>query len=421
MIDVRVPQQVALLALMTFVTASAKFLATTVTLDERGEWQYFSKFAVDVGTGKYLLRARFISPVVEQSDEEWPFHLAIYLDTQWDEALSQYTCDGKLRSARIDKLLTVPRNGEWSDQVSGALIQRVRPYFWYFVLADCRQELQEQIRLKVEIVTLNVDDSHYSLEDRNLGFLYLGALLVFLGTLCANGLVMLRRFRKVERMERPLLLLNSSVAAQIASIVCALVHYWVYSSNGKGVTFLDFLSQGLNLMSQLTITVILLLVSSGWTISYSDLPGLETSVPAMLLLMLVEFFAAGMSRLWDESYDKYSEFDGASGLLIVALRLSLFALFVVNSRKFYSASQGTVKTVVIRFSVIASLYFLAVPCISLASRVFAQYLRNKIVLASNFAMQLLAFVTLARLFGEHSLYHKVSTFSDSVLPWSKLR
>ena len=407
-----------LLAILAVVSVSAKFVVQTVSFDGSEQWQYFAKFAVDVGTGQFKVRARLISPVDEKSDDEHPFLLPIYLDSQWEEALAQQTCEGRLRSARLEKLLTVPRNGEWSDEVGGNLMQRVRPYFWFFALSSCGSS--EPMRLKVEAVFFNVDESHYSLEDKNLEYLYLGALLIFLGALSASSLALFHRFQKLCTMERPLLLLNSSILAQVCAIVCALLHYWQYASNGRGITFLDFLSQGLDLLSQLLITVILLLVSTGWTITYRDLPGIETALPASFFLILLEFLAAGMNRFGDEAYDKFSEFDGVPGLFIITIRLCLLGAFIVSAKSLHKRTQGVVQTVIMQFALIASLYFFAVPCISLCSRFFAAYLRNKVVLVANFSVQLVAFISLSTLFREKSQYHKVSTFAESVLP-GKLR
>lgn len=407
--------------LLCLLAVSAKYISQTVTLIPGVQWAYFTKFAFDIGTGSYHIRAKLISPQVPNSIQELPFSLSIYLDSRWDEALNQQTCEGKQRSAKVQKLVAVPQDGDWSDEVEGSLSQSVRPYFWFFALADCRAEFTEAVTLKVEMAILQADGSHYSMQDKYLGWIYAGGILTFVSALGGNLHTLHQQHRKKAIWDLPRVMLIASITAQVLGTVCACRHHTVISTNGKGLSFLAFLAQALDLLSQLTVTLFLLFVAKGWTLTSRALPTADQLIPASLFLVLLEFVVAAFSRLWDEAYDKFSEFDGDSGLILAIIRVGLWIFFILSLQRQYQASQGVIQSLLLRFSLVASLYFLAVPSLSLLSRLFAQYIRKPAVLIGNYTVQTLAFLALSRLFSEKSTYHQVSTLNSSVLPSSKHR
>jgi len=407
--------------LLCLLAVSAKYISQTLTLSPGVQWTYFAKFAFDIGTGSYHIRAKLLSPQVANSIQELPFSLSIYLDSRWDEALSQQTCEGKQRSAKVQKLVAVPQDGDWSDEVEGSLSQSVRPYFWFFAVADCRAEFKETVKLRVEMVIVQADGSHYSMQDKHLGWAYAGGVLTFVSVLGSNVHSLYQQHKKKESWDLPRVMLVASITAQVLGTVCAYSHHSLLSTNGKGSPSLAFLAQALDLLSQLTVTLFLLFVASGWTLTSRALPEADQLIPASLLLVLLEFVVAAFSRLWEEAYDKFSEFDGDSGLILAIIRLGLWTFFIFSLQRQYQASQGVIQSLLLRFSLMASLYFLAVPSISLLSRLFAQYYRKPAVLLGNYTVQTLAFLSLSHLFSEKSTYHQVSTLNSSVLPSSKRR
>lgn len=397
----------------------AKLIVQTVTLTPGQQWAYFAKFALDIGTGAFRLRAKLLSPVDPNSGQEWPFSLPIYLDSRWDEALDQLTCEGRLRSAKVQKLLPVPKDGTWSDEISGNISQFVRPYFWFFAVADCSQALSSPAILRLEIIIVNADGSHYSMQEQHSAWIYAAALTSFICVLVSNFCVLREQYKTKMTGEVLEMVLIGAISTQIVAILCVWSHHFQLGNDAQGLIYFDFVGQSLDLVSQLIVTLFLLLLISGWTDLAQALPTAQKSLPIALLLVLVEFITAGISRWSEEEYDKFSEFDGISGNLLVVIRLGLLGVFVYCAKQQYNASQGVKQTLLVRFSLLASLYFLAVPGISFTSYLFAQYIRKPAVLIGNYSVQFLAFISLSRLFNEKNEFNRVSTCSSSALPSSK--
>lgn len=400
--------------------AYCKFLTSTVTLTEADPWRYLTKFATDIGSGSYSLRAKFLKPQ-DSPDPSLALSVAIYLDTTWEDAMSQATCGSKLRHSKVEKMLNLPTNGEWSSEVSGTMTQRVRPYFWYFAIAECNGKIHENVRVKFEITVMNSDGSHFSLEDRGLEYAYLIAFLIFLITLSSNIVRLIRRYNKSDSLEGPLLMVNWAVLSQLSSILFELCHLWAYSYDGKGIVALDFLSQAADLICQLTISVMFILISMGWTIRYKEFPDVEIYVPVAFLIVVMHLLTAGLGRISDDSYNKFTDYEGVAGILLLLLRLCLFGWFGFSVKQLYRESQGAVAASLWSVSLVATGYFLALPGLALVSRLIAPYLRNRFLVMGNLSCQIVAFVVLTRLLDARSSYYQVSTLSDSVLPGSKLR
>jgi len=399
--------------------AYCKFISSSVTLSETDPWRYLTKFAADIGSGSYSLRARFLKP--QDSTDSLALSAAVYLDSTWEDAMSQTTCGSKVRHSKVEKTLNLPSSGEWSNEVSGTLTQRVRPYFWYFALAECNGKIHESVRIKFEITLINSDGSHFSLEDKGLEYAYLLAFLIFLITLSSNVVRLVRRYQKSDSLEGPLLMVNWAVLSQLASILFELCHLWAYSYDGKGIVALDFLSQAADLICQLTISVMFILISMGWTIRYKEFPDVEIYIPVAFLIVVMHVLTAGLGRISDDSYNKFTDYEGVAGILLILLRLCLFGWFGFSAKQLYEESQGAVAASLWSLSLVASGYFLALPGLALTSRLIAPYLRNRFLVLGNLGGQIVAFVVLTRLLDARSSYYQVSTLSDSVLPGNKLR
>lgn len=403
------------LVLLLALTCYAKSVSNTVTLGPENQWKYVTKFAVDVGKGNWTMRAKFLKGFGDGNDSV-KVTMLIYLDDNWDDTLYIDSCTEKADLAKRDRALRLPTNGEWSAEISGTLSQKVVPHVWYFVLADCKGELETKQRIKLELTLTNSDGSHFSLEERGLTYLYVIVFGVFLATLWSNLVKLIRKFKKTENLETNLVLLNVSIGCNFISIVFEIIHIWVYSYNGRGVVVIDFFSQAFETISYLIITILFLLVASGWTIKYKELPDADVFVPVALLSVFMHLLIVGLGRVTDDTYYKFSDYEGVPGVLLIILRIGMWVWFFINIRQQLSETQGQVASFVLNFSIVASLYFLGVPILAIVSWLFRTYWRQKIITIGSLVIQTGIFFLLTYLFSEKSTYYKVSTMSQGILP-----
>ena len=406
--------------ILLFSCAPAKFVSTSVMLSDLLHWKYITKFAMDKGTGEYSVRAKF-TKAVNEFNETRVLTVPIVQDTRWEDVLNQETCDAKRRVARFEKEIELPTNGNWSVTVYGSLKQNVRPYFWFLSLADCKRSLLDSHRIRIEINITNTDGSHFSLEDQGLGYVYLFYFVAFTGLLSSSVVRLLNRFQKTDSIEPPLLILSIAVSSEISGLMFEALHLWLYSYDGTGISIFEYFFQTADLISQLVVTILFLLISSGWILRYSEFPDLDISLPISFLVILLNLMIAGLGKLTDDSYSKFTDYEGLAGGLLLTLRLGMWGWFVFSMRELYISSQGQEKHLIWTFSFVASIYFLALPVLVIISWFIAPYVRKPVVTIGGLAIQLAVFLLLSRLLSEKSTFYKMSTLAGSVLPGSKVK
>lgn len=405
----------ALYIVLCIAAVIAKQVTTTVTLTPENNWKYVSKFAMDIGKGDWSIRVRY-NRALNETDEESRVKASIYLDDNWSDVLSQEVCKSKLAEAKRVKNLDVPVNGEWSKEITGTLSQKVRPHVWYFALSDCDGNLNGKSRFKVEITVTNPNGSHFSLEEQGLEYLYT-LLLIFLSAFLYTDLrKFMRHYRLTDEIEGPLLGVCIAIVCAFSSVLVESLHLWVYSYNGRGLIVLDFMAQAFEVLSQLTLTVMMILISSGWTLKYREFPDADIYLPVSLLVGMLHVLIVGIGRVADDSYYKFSDYEGVTGLIIVIMRLGMWGWFVYCINDLLKSVTGQIAKFTRYFGVIASVYFLALPLIIVISWAFEPYTRHKAVRIGTWALQAVAIAAMSRLFGEKSSYYKISTMSSSVLP-----
>ena len=379
------------------------------------QWKYLSKFAMQEGVGTYSVRARF-SRAVDSSNSTRDLTLPVVQDTRWDEVLNQETCPAKSRLAKFEKTISIPTNGEWSSYVNGTLQQRARPFYWFFSLADCGRVLHDSHRIKVELTMLNTDGSQFSLEDAGLGYVYLGFFAAFSGCFSSALWALWKRFKQIDGVEPAGVLQGLAIACEMSGLLFEALHLWLYSYDGAGLTVLDFFHQAGDLTSQLLVTILLLLISTGWTLRSAEFPDLDISLPVALLVVLLNLMIAGLGRLTDDAYSRFTDYDGLAGSLLLLLRVGMWVWFAFNMRSLLATAQPRESHIIWWLALIATLYFLALPALVVGSWAVVPYIRKKVVVIGGLGIQLAVFLLLARLLSEHSAFYKASTLAGSVLP-----
>lgn len=91
------------------------------------------------------------------------------------------------------------------------------------------------------------------------------------------------------------------------------------------------------------ITIFLLLISWGWTINYTELEDLEIYIPISFFVTIIHIIIIGLGKLTDDNIDKFHTYDGWVGLVIVLIRLGLYAYFFFGIKETFNRARPKVK------------------------------------------------------------------------------
>lgn len=400
--------------LLLLQLSSAKFVSTALSLTSDDGWKYVTKFAAKMGKANWEMKAKLIKPVESSSSESLDFQGTIYIDKKWKNALEAVGCEEKELASKKQLTLSVPLNGEWSNTIEGTMVSNVRTHFWYFAISNC--DLSERYKLRIEMKILNSDGSEFSAEESGLDYVYLFLLIVFFIALSGNLHRLISKFKQTDDIEANLLILNISIACTFTGILFEVIHVWVYNYNGKGVVALDVFCQIFEVLSSILISILLIIIASGWTLKFKDFPDADIYVPISLFVVVLNLMIVGLGRITEDSYYKNSDYESLPGYCLVVMRVLLWFWFVYLVRDLQNGASLKLQNFLFRFSFMASAYFLALPAVVLFSWVFEPYVRNQVVTILVNLIQILVFVFLTHLFSEKSTFYKISTMSDSVLP-----
>lgn len=399
---------------LLFASISAKYISTVLSLTPEDPWKYVSKFASNIGTGSWEMKAQFVKAIDTSRQDTSEFQGIIYIDKKWEDALSQKSCKAKEEISKRSLSLSLPLNGEWSNPIRGSMTQNTRTHFWYFAISQC--ELTERQKIRIEMKMINSDDSEFSAEEHGMQYAYPVILLVYLLALSGNILRLVKKFQQTEDLEMNLLVLNVAIGCQYTGILCEVIHIWVYAYNGYGIVVFDVFYQVLEVLSSIIVTILLIIIASGWTLKFKDFPDADIYIPISLFVVILNLMVVGVGRITEDSYNKFSDYEGVPGYFLVTFRVLLWAWFVYLIKDMQKTANAKLMSFLVRFLIMASLYFLALPAVIIFSWVFEPYVRNKVVVVLTNLIQILVFLFLTHLFSEKSLFYKVSTLSQSVLP-----
>lgn len=400
--------------------AQGKHVSTVISLSPEEPWKYISKFASNIGTSSWDMKVKYYKPFEKKINEKstttqyTEFLSSVYTDSKWPDALTQQSCENKLSISKKHKTLQVPTNGKWSEPIEGTLTTNSHTHFWYISLSSCN--ITQMSRFRVEMNFLQPDGSHFSAEEQGLDYVYISVLIIFFIALCGNMTRLIKDFRKTDYLETNLLVLNIAIGFQFSGIVSEVLHVWVYSYNGRGLVVLDVFSQIFECLSSIIITILLIVISTGWTLKYKNLPDTDIYVPICLFVVVVNLLIVGIGRITEDSYYRNSDFEGLTGYFLVGIRVLMWFWFVFNMKGLYEKADEKFFKVLNRFGIMASGYFLALPVVLGISWSYEACVRNIFVVIAVNCIQILVFVFLTHLFSEKSAFYKASTMSGSVLP-----
>jgi len=418
------------LLLSVLLLGQAKFVADgqSLTVFNRKSWTYLSKFAIAPGTGNFEVRLQFNKKFEQVTGvpDTVPLQIAIYLDDDWNAAMNAKECKDKLIYSRMNLTVFVPTSGSFSQVVRGELKQTVRTHVWFFVVHDCDKNLAKYYtagnRLKWELEVRNSDGSHFSEEENGMILPQLLIMGIIIGFFVTNALKFYKFYKTEESVDYPTLILSCVLLCELAALFCEVLHLWAYSYNGKGYFILNFGNQAFSVLSQFTITCLLLLIAYGWTIRFMEFEDMDIMIPIAILLGILHIMIVGIGRITDNEHYRYHDYENWAGIVVIVLRLMFYAYWIYLFKGSYETAHGEEKVFYARFGVLSTVYFLVFPVlVIIASFAIPPYYRHKVIVIGTLLIQTLTIIVLTYLFtNKKSKYYNVSLKGRTLLMSNKL-
>jgi len=388
-----------------------------VRAGEEVNWEFFAKFSYGIGTSRYKYRLRLEGPLhgMFKPSQNVTVLAEHYFDEHWPAVLSIPEKCARKDKAQGTRELSIPPDGSWTEWSGGTVEHVVRSHVWYYTLSSCQASLGRVHKIGFEFEALQPNGSHFSVEHQWT----LPANIISLIFMAVFSCILVQRCRDFARsagaMHMVMWVLAGIVAVQFIAQALHAVHLVGYSRNGQGVKALEILSEMLTISGQMVEATFLIIIGTGYTLQSEGLQ-LDWVIPVGGLIIIIHVCVIALSRQLDGAADKFHSHDGFAGLIILGLRMLLYAWFLWAVRQTKRKSSPRLKAFLEQFRMAGSLYFLSYPMLYLIASLFAPYLRPAILTVGLMILQIASNVWLSNLLLSRGEYFKVSEMSESELP-----
>lgn len=109
-------------------------------------------------------------------------------------------------------------------------------------------------------------------------------------------------------------------------------HYQIFAFNGSGFFLFDVLGSILSHAANLLLSFLFLALSMGWTITKADLE-VQKYGPLAGMMILYQSVILLIMKFYDEKEDKYHNFYGIGGWLLISSKIGLTLSFIIGINK----------------------------------------------------------------------------------------
>ena len=109
-----------------------------------------------------------------------------------------------------------------------------------------------------------------------------------------------------------------------------MLHLWGYSYQGEGYVVLDVLSKVFQGLSEVAMSLLLMLLASGWKLRYEDINfdnNEDFYIPFGAITFIVHIVLAALTFVDMDASHKYHDFAGVQGWCLLVLKSLLFGYF----------------------------------------------------------------------------------------------
>jgi hypothetical protein len=284
-------------------------------------------------------------------------------------------------------------------------------------------------------------ESHLPADEMGLYSVQLWVLAIM--TLAGAGFAFMvkKTHDQVGQMHLIVVLLGVAYIMQLGSIFCEVLHLRQYRLDGKGLRWrhtwfaADFLSEGLQGLSEFILSFLLIAVGAGWTLT-ADASILGAgdgsskasqgvlSKPAELFkratpasIFIVSLFATqltleALGRKYDDDFNQFHDHEHWPGYLLMWLRVVMCGVFGTTvGKNMLSNNSQAVVSFLRKLLVLGIVWFLAFPTLVVSSSYLVPYKRHRTITGGAITCQCVALAGLALLFLKSKEYAKISSLS----------
>lgn len=218
---------------------------------------------------------------------------------------------------------------------------------YYMAVMDCDDNIHNLLgpnsfsRIQIEAV-MTANEDHFPYEKQ--GIIQTDALLLL--AYCVLFFFVCRNMYSFEETfgtrNTPHIYCLVAMALQAFAICCDLTHWVHYASDGEGLIVLDVFGTIFDLLSECTMTLVVLMLANGWYTrfkTYDVDDGMETYAPLFLLVIMMHVLFGALGYIDQDVQHKYHDFQGWVGAILICTKLILVAAFFY----FYSYSVDKIQ------------------------------------------------------------------------------
>ncbi|XP_060888299.1 integral membrane protein GPR180 [Labrus mixtus] len=418
-----------LLSVVVFTLLGAEVWSKTVTGQFRSGaarehgGQFISSFMFTGDNGLLVCRLEDSALAAEKESR-----LLLYpvLDLDSDDL----SCSQRLSRAQFSILLH-------QDEHNLTLPRQASPTTWRALYADrytCQvsSEIPALSDLTFTILMFNPDSAgnpldHFSAQEAGLVSFYFLLLLAYFVSGCIYFQPLFQAVRKGGPMHTVLIVLTIVLTLHGCSAICNYIHLARYSRDGVGIPVMGSLAECWDMASQVSMLYLLLSLCLGWTLGRGRKPQSRPlqweRSPVSTAAAVGGVITQGVLLLWQQFSDSHSDHHSFHSerslafLLLIALRLIVTLLLASVLYQITSTERSTLRRdFYLSFTKGCFLWFLCQPVLVLASAIFDEHQREKVVTIGVVLCQSISMVILYQLFLSRSLYWEVSSLSSVSLP-----
>ncbi|KAJ3582027.1 hypothetical protein NHX12_015966 [Muraenolepis orangiensis] len=340
--------------------------------------QFITVFMYQGDNGLLVNRLHDVPLAVEKESR-----LLLYTNIQ-ASSLDNLSCSERLTKAKIIIHLT-------DEEHNQTIPRQPSPSIWQALYVDrytCREggPIPAHGDVGFTLLLLNADSAgnpreHFSAEEAGLHSFYCLLLLAYFVAGCVYVQPLFQALRKGGPMLTALQVLSAALALQGGSALCNYIHLARYSRDGLGLPLMGSLAEVLD----------------------------------MGVLLLWEQYS-------EREHHSFHTQSSVAGGLLMLLRVVMALILASVLYQIISTERSALKRdFYLSFSKGCFLWFLCHPVLAVASVLFNQHQREKVVTIGVVLCQAISVVVLYQLFLSRSLYWEVSSLSSVSLPLTMSR